>query len=667
MADICYYVLTNGVLASLLGICVFFAIRHFPALRRPAVRHLLWVIVLLRLLAPPFVPFDVSPVGEWAISSLQRQSEKQERRIEYTVKSTYQLLRSVAVASQADQLLPLPVVLPESGVVAVAKLSPSNAVLQVGLRNARVVRVNLDWLAKRLLFPIWGLGAAACLILQAYIAWQFSRSIRRDGYASRIWQRRAERVAERMGFSSCPKLLLVRDKISPMLWGFGSGARILLPEKLLQGLSVRAQDTLIAHELAHYQRGDQWVRLLELAAMIVFWWNPVFWFAQREIERAEENCCDAWAVRQANGCPRTYADALLATVDFLSSGFVPPAASPAGKGDFIRERLHAIMRNRIVGGKALLPNSYPGVIVLAMLAILPTPFFSSGFGSSNAATTSGSPGVLVEEYDQPKSSGLLDEHRPQERYETDVASKDKRLSDGLSSSPAAGAVRLEIDEINYAVFRNLETNCVRDLGIGHVASADFASDSRHLAVGKNDGTVEIIECHSGETLQQIRIANSKIDSLSFSPDSKSLAVGTRNGQFRLLALPEDLGEPISRATVIARRFPGQRVRSLRFARNGKSVAIVWQRKTRNRLEILDLAGAVSKSSDWIETEFEAVFDNVASKTSPPLWRVATTDGSVLGFDEVALSDDFRQLPNIRLTAEQLREFRIQSEPNSTLE
>lgn|GEM_PF-4135726 len=654
MADICYYVLTNGLIASLLAICVFLSIRHFPALRRPAVRHLLWVIVLLRLLAPPVVPIDVSPASEWAVTSLQRHSEEQELSIKYTVKSTYQLLRSIAAASQTDQLLPMPVVLPESGVVAVTHLSPTKTVLQTGLRNARIVRVNLDWVAKRVLFPIWGLGAAACLVLQAYVAWKFSRSIRRDGYASRIWQRRAERVAARMGFSSCPKLLLVRAKISPMLWGFGSGARILLPEKLLQGLTIRAQDTLIAHELAHYQRGDQWVRLLELAAMIVFWWNPVFWFAQREIEHAEEKCCDAWAVRQANGCPRTYAEALLATVDFLSAGFIPPVASPAGKGEFIRERLHAIMQNPVVGGRALLPNSYPGLIVLAMLIIVPTPFLSHGFRSSNTVATPPGLGVLEQDYGQPRETSSL------------VRSQAEGPSTAIRPI-SSQTVRLEIDEINHAVLRNLETEWVRDLGIGRVASADFASDGCHLAVGKNDGTVEIIECHSGETLKQIRIGSSKIDSLSFSPDSTSLAVGTRNGEFRLIPLSLNLSNVGSLESVITRRFPGQRVRSLRFARNGKSIAIVWQRQKRNRVEILGLAGDVSKSSDWIATEFEAVFDNVASKTSPPLWRVATVDGQVLGFDEAAESSDLQKLPNLRFTAQQLREFRIQSEPNSTLE
>ena len=65
----------------------------------------------------------------------------------------------------------------------------------------------------------------------------------------------------------------------PMLWGFGSRTRLLFPERLLETLNASSQDTLLAHELAHYRRGDQWVRLLELFVTALFWWHPVVWWA----------------------------------------------------------------------------------------------------------------------------------------------------------------------------------------------------------------------------------------------------------------------------------------------------------------------------------------------------------------------------------------------------
>src|SRR5437773_1721665 len=79
-----------------------------------------------------------------------------------------------------------------------------------------------------------------------------------------------------------------------------------------------ARATLIAHELAHYRRGDHWVRVFELVVSGIFWWNPVVWWARRQIEIAEEECCDAWVIEQFPDTPRWYAEALLETIDFLS-------------------------------------------------------------------------------------------------------------------------------------------------------------------------------------------------------------------------------------------------------------------------------------------------------------------------------------------------------------
>ena len=46
-------------------------------------------------------------------------------------------------------------------------------------------------------------------------------------------------------------------------------------------------DTLLAHELAHYARGDHWVRWLELIVAVLFWWHPAAWVARVKLREAE--------------------------------------------------------------------------------------------------------------------------------------------------------------------------------------------------------------------------------------------------------------------------------------------------------------------------------------------------------------------------------------------
>src|SRR5262249_29387224 len=103
--------------------------------------------------------------------------------------------------------------------------------------------------------------------------------------------------------------------------------------------------TLLAHELAHLRRRDQWVRILELLTTGLYWWLPILWWARRELEEAEEQCCDAWVLWALPGSGRTYALGLVETVDFLSG--VRPArpllASGFGQVQSLKRRITMIM------------------------------------------------------------------------------------------------------------------------------------------------------------------------------------------------------------------------------------------------------------------------------------------------------------------------------------
>ena len=130
-----------------------------------------------------------------------------------------------------------------------------------------------------------------------------------------------------------------------MLWAVGGLPRLLVPADF--SLSGEEQlDTLLVHELAHLRRRDHWVRVLEFVVMGLYWWHPVVWYARRELREAEEQCCDAWVVSTLPDAGRTYASALLDTLDFLSTApaAVPPLASGLGQIADLKRRLTMIMR-----------------------------------------------------------------------------------------------------------------------------------------------------------------------------------------------------------------------------------------------------------------------------------------------------------------------------------
>jgi hypothetical protein len=159
-----------------------------------------------------------------------------------------------------------------------------------------------------------------------------------------------------------------------MLWTWAGPARLLLPENLWHRLPREQQDTLLAHELAHLRRRDHWVRWLELAALALYWWHPLVWWAQRELEDSEEQCCDAWVVAVLPAAAMVYAEALLQTLAYVSQARAPVAVGASGAG-----RLHHVRRRLIMildgtAPKALSPTGRWAVLVLAavLLPLWPT-------------------------------------------------------------------------------------------------------------------------------------------------------------------------------------------------------------------------------------------------------------------------------------------------------
>jgi RND family efflux transporter MFP subunit len=130
------------------------------------------------------------------------------------------------------------------------------------------------------------------------------------------------------------------------------------------------RDAVLAHELAHLKRRDHWVRRLEALVLGIYWWDPVAWWARREVERAEEESCDAWVAWALPGSAPSYAEALVKTADFLSGPRPPwPAgASGVGRIPVLKRRLSMILRGPKSG-----PMSRPASRALVVLAAMALP------------------------------------------------------------------------------------------------------------------------------------------------------------------------------------------------------------------------------------------------------------------------------------------------------
>ncbi len=178
-------------------------------------------------------------------------------------------------------------------------------------------------------------------------------------------------LAQQLGLRRVPRVWLVLGRVSPMLWAFCGPARIIVPSELFDELDEPARETLLLHELAHYRRGDHWVRWLELVSLGLYWWHPIVWLLRREIRLTEELACDACVVSQRPADKRAYAEMLVYTVAFLSSAEAPVLATGVGTKSHLEGRLRRIMSSTINARVAGQVKVLVGALAILVLPLAP--------------------------------------------------------------------------------------------------------------------------------------------------------------------------------------------------------------------------------------------------------------------------------------------------------
>jgi beta-lactamase regulating signal transducer with metallopeptidase domain len=98
---------------------------------------------------------------------------------------------------------------------------------------------------------------------------------------------------------------------SPAAWGLRD-KRVVLPLGLEDELDDAQLAWVLRHELAHHQRGDLWMSVLQRVVQIIWWFHPLLWWWQSRIELARECACDEAAARRLRRDSRPAATALLA-------------------------------------------------------------------------------------------------------------------------------------------------------------------------------------------------------------------------------------------------------------------------------------------------------------------------------------------------------------------
>jgi len=148
-----------------------------------------------------------------------------------------------------------------------------------------------EWTWRCVAALVWGFGTVAVLGLNFSGYIRFVRCTRRMRAASAEMSREWDDllVARNVG-RAIP--ILVSDTFGPAFCLTPAGYRLIIPENRWKSLSQVERLGILRHELAHFERSDLFKSLLVRCVVVLHWFNPAAWWAQRQFERAGEWACD---------------------------------------------------------------------------------------------------------------------------------------------------------------------------------------------------------------------------------------------------------------------------------------------------------------------------------------------------------------------------------------
>jgi beta-lactamase regulating signal transducer with metallopeptidase domain len=156
------------------------------------------------------------------------------------------------------------------------------------------------------------------------------------------WRAATDALAARLGVRRPVRLLLIRGAGTPMAGGFRRPV-IFLPDTA-RTWSAERRDIVLAHELAHLAGLDPLRHVVARLAVALYWFHPLSWLSARQATVAREQACDEQVI--ALGTRRSvYAGVLLDLAASTQAPVHAVGALPMVDRSLLEARLMAILNS----------------------------------------------------------------------------------------------------------------------------------------------------------------------------------------------------------------------------------------------------------------------------------------------------------------------------------
>jgi beta-lactamase regulating signal transducer with metallopeptidase domain len=313
-------------------------------------RHLLWLLVLVRLALP------VSPPSPASLFNYLRFTQA-----------------TAAVSRAPESPTPVPPVLQSGGQQSLSSqrgtpmiIDPSPVAKASALADsAPVRRTRLSWPSA--LSLLWAVGVLA-LASRAVSQNIFFRQVLRQG-------RPLNDAPTLEIFKNCKSLMGVKAAValietegvkSPALYGLFQ-PQLLLPPGLVSRFGPGELRHIFLHELAHVRRRDIAVQWGVTWLQIIHWFNPILWLGFRRMAADREVACDELALAVAGEAQRRDYGR---TIVKLLENFAEPSPLPGLVG-ILEDKSRIVQRIAMIATFKRRPGwSSAGIVAIAGLGLI---------------------------------------------------------------------------------------------------------------------------------------------------------------------------------------------------------------------------------------------------------------------------------------------------------
>jgi GWxTD domain-containing protein len=214
------------------------------------------------------------------------------------------------------------------------------------------------------LAPFWIAGVVV-FHLRSVAAWMAAQRARNRGVcrAPDPWPRRLQHLSAKLRVSKPVALLETCLGDVPVVIGYLRPV-ILVPVGMLTGMPAAQAEAILLHELAHIQRHDYLVNLLQTVVEGFLFYHPAMWWISGVIRAERENCCDDLVVA-ASGDAREYAAALAA---LEQTRWAADQAALAATGGSLVKRIRRLLYQP--EGLAFAPLLSAGILTIVVAGAL---------------------------------------------------------------------------------------------------------------------------------------------------------------------------------------------------------------------------------------------------------------------------------------------------------